>query len=494
MKKRAVIFLLIALLFSLTKALAQEIATQHSYENKNIGVQVTFPEDWTLHTTRDTAPDQAKNLFPPDKGPDDSPLFIGMNANQQAFSILSVEKYDGTVEDYFELLYFTKQNQAKVSGAIYFQDQDTIQWIYELRFGQINFSFVEAVTVTNGKAVRLSFWTLSALLQKYQPVFEKIISQTLFLADSQGETQWVGKWRELYTTPNVRNIDYVEIADDTKADATTACQEGGSCALWEVKGKNNTVYLFGSIHLGKPEFYPFNDKIESAFKGAQYLAVELDVSSAEAQQKIRDAAQKMGTLKDGKTLEDVLSKPVYRKLVENFESMGIPFDTFKNFRPWLVSATLEVIKFQSMGYVEDYGIDRYFLEKAAGTKEVVEMETISDQLKLFETMDNEQFLAYTMLSLNSFELRANKLITAWRCGDLKTLQQILLEDYGSLLVNTDEIYEKLFFERNRKMAAKIKEYLKGNGNYFVVVGAGHYLGEKGIVSLLKKEGYEVNRI
>ena len=35
--------------------------------------------------------------------------------------------------------------------------------------------------------------------------------------------------------------------------------------LWRVTGDSNTVYLFGSIHLGEADFYPLNDPIEKAF-------------------------------------------------------------------------------------------------------------------------------------------------------------------------------------------------------------------------------------
>ncbi len=493
MKKPVFILLVIAFLFSPIKALTTEIPGNSSYQNKNIGIQVTFPEDWALHTSGETAPDQTKNLFPPDKGPDDSPLFLGMTADQQAFSLLSVEQYDGSIEDYFELLYFTQQNKAKVSEAIHFQDQDTVQWIYSLQFGQVTFSFVEVVTITNGRAVRLTFWTLSPLLPKYQPVFEKIIGQTKFLNDSQGKTQWVGKWHDLNDNTTKRNIDYVEIAA-AEGKAPITCGEGERSVIWEVKGDKNTVYLFGSIHLGRPDFYPLDDKIESAFERSKYLVVEVDATSAEAKKNSANLLSRIGMLEGGKTLEDVLSKGVYNKLLENFEQIGLPFDNFKKFKPWLAAVTLSVIKLQSMGYAPDFGVDRYLLEKGAGSKEILELESIEEQFKLLDALDNEQFLAYTMLSLNTMEQMSTKMITAWKCGDLKTLENILFEDYDSPLFNANDIYEKVFFERNRKMVAKIKEYLKGDRNYFVVVGAGHYLSEKGIVSLLKKDGYEVNRI
>jgi uncharacterized protein YbaP (TraB family) len=55
------------------------------------------------------------------------------------------------------------------------------------------------------------------------------------------------------------------------------------------------------------------------------------------------------------------------------------------------------------------------------------------------------------------------------------------------------IYEKLIYERNRRMVSKIEGYLRGNGSYFVVVGAGHLIGEQGIVKALEKKGFRVEQ-
>ena len=43
------------------------------------------------------------------------------------------------------------------------------------------------------------------------------------------------------------------------------------------------------------------------------------------------------------------------------------------------------------------------------------------------------------------------------------------------------------------MTDKIKRFLKDDGTYFVIVGAGHLVGEKGIVNLLRNDRYVVTR-
>jgi hypothetical protein len=44
------------------------------------------------------------------------------------------------------------------------------------------------------------------------------------------------------------------------------------------------------------------------------------------------------------------------------------------------------------------------------------------------------------------------------------------------------------------MASKIEDFLKTKETYFVIVGAGHLVGEKGMVEILKKKGYQVDQM
>jgi hypothetical protein len=48
-------------------------------------------------------------------------------------------------------------------------------------------------------------------------------------------------------------------------------------------------------------------------------------------------------------------------------------------------------------------------------------------------------------------------------------------------------------DRNDGMAKKIDGYLKTKDVHFVVAGAAHLMGEKGIVKLLEKAGYKVEQ-
>jgi hypothetical protein len=56
------------------------------------------------------------------------------------------------------------------------------------------------------------------------------------------------------------------------------------------------------------------------------------------------------------------------------------------------------------------------------------------------------------------------------------------------------IYKKLILERNKSMASKIEEFLRTKETYFVIVGAGHLVGNQGIIEILKGKGYHVEQL
>jgi hypothetical protein len=49
-------------------------------------------------------------------------------------------------------------------------------------------------------------------------------------------------------------------------------------------------------------------------------------------------------------------------------------------------------------------------------------------------------------------------------------------------------------DRNTAMALKVEGFLKMKETYFVIVGAGHLVGEKGMVEILKKKGYPIEQM
>ena len=460
----------------------------HAYENSDIGVKAEFNTNWSIYTDRKNAAEMFKNFFPKKKKKNESPLFYGFSQNQQLGSRLMFEKFDGSVIEYFDIIY-GKSPQVKTISAKYSTKEETVEWVYGTKQGMLSFVYKEFFTKVRRDIIRFTFWTLEPIYPKYEKEFNTILGYVSFLSS---ENKWTRPWVNIQGSLVSDSLSYVKIAAPDKKEEVDECEGSGKDVFWEVKGEKNTVYLFGSIHLGKPDFYPFNEKIESAFKNSKYIGIEVNQNTDTFKQEMA-LVVKNSMLTGKKTINNFLSDAVYKKLEENVQKIGLPIDNFLKFPPWLLSVTLAVLKMQAMGYHPDYGVEKYFLDKIGPDKTIVEFEHLDEQVALFESLNNENFLAYTLFSLNTMDVDTKKLVNAWKCGKLDVLEEMLLNDYKKVIPNRDEINDRLFYKRNKKMAEKIKECLKEDQDYFVILGAGHFVGEKGIVSILTKDGYRVTR-
>jgi len=279
----------------------------------------------------------------------------------------------------------------------------------------------------------------------------------------------------------------------SKGGETETVQTGGRGFMWEVESNGNTVYLVGSMHIADESFYPLRKEFEEAFAEADYLGVEIDISKAaeEAQQKI---VMDLGSYQDGTTLKDHISSETYNQLGDILKQSGLEPNALDTFKPWVVESTLASLKSMKAGYDASAGVDLYFIQKAIERKlPVIELESYESQLGMFNDFSKELQEKTLKATLDNFDVlndSVNQMAEMWKTGN----DEQLLELTNSF--SDDEEYNKaMLIDRNVGMADKIDGYLKnGKGEeYFIVVGAAHYLGDHGIVKLLKDKGYTVIR-
>ncbi len=441
------------------------------FYNKEIGIALEFPKDWEIFADEKKAPDSFKALLENRRNRHD-PAFLGMKKNQTAFTKLIIEKYDASLDDYVELFETMLINSnIKLISETYSEAKNSAAVIYQAKVNNLPIRFVDYIIINNGYAFRLNFWTLESLFNKQVNEFTGIAQKTLFNTTSD-PNNWTPLWAN------------VEVSLEPE---TPLAQNDSKYMFFTVKGKKNTVYLMGSLHIGNNSFYPFPEQIESAFANTPNIVLEVNTDSKEVSAKISNISS-YGYLQDNKTLKDVLSKDLYQAVETNLLNYGLPMERVNRLKPWLVAATLTNFKMMSLGYATDIGTEKYFLEKA-GDKRIFELESFEDQINIFDSIDGNLFLALTLLSLSAMEKQVETLVESWKNQDIQTLEAITME--GIENDSQKDYFEKFYFNRNLAMTEKIKSYLNQNENYFVLVGAGHLVGEKGILTLLKNAGYSV---
>ena len=276
-------------------------------------------------------------------------------------------------------------------------------------------------------------------------------------------------------------------------DAENAASEDSKDFLWRVQSKTGTVYLLGSLHVFKREFYPLHPRIEDAFDQSSQLAVEANVN--EISTKDLQKLMEIGLYPGSETIEEHLSSETYNLMKGQIEKFGLPVLAFGKQKPWLVALTLLSLEIQKLGFDPNQGIDKHFLSKATGKKKIVELESFDYQMTLFSGLsekEQELFLIYTLKDLELLEQELDQLIQAWKSGDTNRMEAIMtkgLKEDSRL----SSIYEILIYDRNKKMASKVEEFLGAKETSFVIVGAGHLVGAKGVAELLKAKGYLVEQ-
>ena len=275
--------------------------------------------------------------------------------------------------------------------------------------------------------------------------------------------------------------------------------ENDKAFVWEVTSGQATVYLMGSMHYADKSFYPLRPEIEDAFNRSEYLVVELDINNIDRASYVQLLFQD-GVYKDGLTIKEVVSEETWLQLRQHLQRLNIDYETIKQYKPGILVLTLTTAQIAQMGFDAKLGIDAYFLNRATEKdrpKKIIELETLELQLKLFlEIPNGDLLLKESLHSLDEAEPLMLDMVNLWKRGDVKRMNQLLFEDALNEYPAFSEIHDSLFYGRNKKMVSKLEAMLKNKSkvNYFVVVGSGHLVGDKGIVNVLKEKGYKVTRM
>lgn len=276
--------------------------------------------------------------------------------------------------------------------------------------------------------------------------------------------------------------------------------------LWKISDENSSLWVLGSIHLADSTLYPLAPVIDSAFARADELAVELNMNDEKVVNEVGKESVSQGMLAEG-LLRDILPPEMWKTLDSLCAAWDIPMVVFEKMRPWLVATTLSAYAFEQAGLNSEYGIDYVLLDRAAADgKAIVGLETAEEQIgALADTTESDSagvyYLKTTLREIAELESLVKNLIHAWKTGDDDLLRSILdkddEEDEEKLSGNQkfkDEYEQRVYVNRNAKMADSIAAFLREDRNVFVVVGVAHLALEKdNVVDVLKRRGLKVER-
>ncbi len=267
--------------------------------------------------------------------------------------------------------------------------------------------------------------------------------------------------------------------------------------LWKVTGPKGVVYLLGTIHAGKADFYPLPPIIEESFEKADTLVEEVDIGEPAEAARVQQGLIETGSYPNGDAITNHLSEVTRSHLIAYVKKGGLPESAIGHMRPWLVSMLVELGKMKQMGFDPSYGLDRHFLEEAQQShKQIGALEDAGSQLKLFTSLSEDfqdRLLLSTLVDMEKLPDVVDLLTRAWQSGDAAGIEEVIAgsaRDYPQL----KPLMTKVLDERNTAMTAQIERFLQTPKSYFVAVGAGHLVGEQGILSQLQRKNLRVEQL
>jgi uncharacterized protein YbaP (TraB family) len=262
-------------------------------------------------------------------------------------------------------------------------------------------------------------------------------------------------------------------------------------ALWKVQGPHATVYLFGTVHALKKTTVWRSPKVEAAFAASGSLWEE--VANADDVAAAQPLIVQYG-LDPAHPLSSTLDDSAKAKLSAFETAYGLPAAAVEPFRPWLAALTFSVLPMMRAGYDPKSGVDLVLKTEAlAHGKSVNGFETLEQQMHFMADLPLKQQVDYMLFTLDNADsgpAQLGQMVDVWAAGDTAKLEAMLNDE---LFKKYPNLYDVLLVQRNRAIAAKIEDLLKGDGVVFVAVGAGHLTGPDSIQADLAKDGIQAVR-
>lgn len=276
-----------------------------------------------------------------------------------------------------------------------------------------------------------------------------------------------------------------------QAVAPVAPAKAPAPALWVVRDADTTIYLFGTIHLLRPETNWRTPVLDEALAATGELWIEAEEPSPEALQAL---VAELG-IDLAHPLSSRLTEDERTRLSTIVTGLGMPANGLDPMRPWLASLVLSVVPAIKAGFDPAKGVDKAVRAIAIDRAIPVRtLETAEQQVRYLAGLPDEvqmRMLRDGIEDIAAGPAIVERIATAWAAGDLGVMEDILVSE---LKAESGDLYKALIVDRNRRWAEQLGRRLDAPGVSFVAVGAGHLVGPDRLQTLLAGEGVSIVRL
>ncbi len=259
--------------------------------------------------------------------------------------------------------------------------------------------------------------------------------------------------------------------------------------LWRATRGGRSSYLFGTLHVGKPEWRRLGPQTSAALRESDVLALEIDAQDP-------GVSEAMAQPQPARPLPADLAQ----RLQQALQRACVPAESMVGLHPvWQVSL-LTLLEARWLGMDPAYAQEHLLAAQARSQGvPVVSLETVATQTEALVPSGEDQGDQLLEQSLQQLQDQSGrrvlrKLARAWEAGDLATL-----ENYEAWCECGADATERAFMrrlndERNPRLADGIEARHAQGQRVFAAVGALHMTGPAALPSLLRERGFKLERV
>jgi uncharacterized protein YbaP (TraB family) len=247
----------------------------------------------------------------------------------------------------------------------------------------------------------------------------------------------------------------------------------GPTFLWKASKGGRGGWLYGTIHKSGLDSIP--RVAQEAFEKSDRLITELGEEELDP-----DVFRKHARIASGKGIDQLLPADDWWELRDALLGK-VKEDDLRRAKPWYAMSLLTT----HLSALPGPSMDVALTERAGELgKPVEQLERFADQLALLDGAVGIADLQEAIRARKTMRCDLARLVSAYRAGDIVVMEALLV---------VPRTKDTMLAARNKQWFPQLQQQL-AQGGAFVAVGLGHMLGDDGLVAMLQRAGYTVERM
>lgn len=264
-------------------------------------------------------------------------------------------------------------------------------------------------------------------------------------------------------------------------------EKEGQGLLWEISGNGleTSSFLYGTIHIISEDDFVMTEMTKEKIASSEQVVMELDMDDPKTMMGMMTKI----SMKDGQTLKKLLSEEDYGLVSDFFrDTLGMNLMLFESMKPFMA---LSVMYPKMLGEkTASYEMEFMKIAKKSSL-EILGLESVEDQLGIFDEIpyeDQAQMLVEFIKGYGSEKGKIEEMVQLYVDQDLKGLYE-----FSTQSAEMEGYQDVMLDNRNENWIPKMENMMNEKVSFFAV-GAAHLWGPKGVINLLKEQGYTVKAL